>query len=218
MVENMRNWLRKYWLVCLYAMVPSAIAAAAGWLIWASFDPSWSAKLDGLPSVTGALVGPLLGLLAILFGALFNAELNRRRDDRLRESATRTLAEALAAEMHTIADGLGFLETELEAHRITGPDPTRPIRFWKPEFPVFHGNIDRLGLLGRTLDAQVIDIVHRVKEFSRYSTHASSVSMETEAGKGARKLGAEFKDLGDLLRRRANGIKPPPPRSMNGST
>jgi len=60
----------------------------------------WLATLpQGSASFVGTLTGSTLGLFALLLGALFNAHLNRRRDDRLRDTDRFALASTLHAEL-----------------------------------------------------------------------------------------------------------------------
>ena len=60
----------------------------------------WVNTLDpGEAQFWGAVVGVGGGLSAILMGALFNAFLNRRRDDRLRDTEGRAVAAAIRGEL-----------------------------------------------------------------------------------------------------------------------
>lgn len=68
----------------------------------------------GAAAFLGALVGAAAGLGAILSGALYNAHLNRKRDDRLRETEARNLASALAAEISCLGDWVSYAITQID--------------------------------------------------------------------------------------------------------
>ena len=124
----------------------------------------------------GAVVGVGGGLTAILIGALVNAGLNRRRDDRLRDTERRAVAAAIRGELASmkisIADLLPIWE---EGERVFST-----VRSQQASFPggigapinaneyaqlppshasIFEANASRLGLLGSDL-AGAVTIVY----------------------------------------------------------
>ncbi len=61
-----------------------------------------------------ALIGSLLGFGGLVIGALFNAHLNRKRDDRLRDTGAVTIALSLYGEIRLLR------ETAAELARVLG--------------------------------------------------------------------------------------------------
>jgi hypothetical protein len=115
--------------------------------------------LGGLPqpqaSFIGTLSGSFLGLVALLLGALFNAHLNRRRDDKLRDTERRSLATALHAELAGIRDALQALANDL-ATKAPSPDEEIMVTDLAHFVRVFPKVVDKLGLLNADTIGAVI--------------------------------------------------------------
>ena len=172
----MREWLRLNWHHMLFAATASGVLALAGFLVWAGLDPVWQPRFAQFPPVIGALLGPFLGLMAILLGALYNAKLNRDRDDWLREQEAQSLAAALHAEMLASLMILEHMLDTVKNHGRKGggglPDDYDAARnVWTLKMPVFKANLARLGILGGTLDSNVMLLVQRMETQSAMSIY-----------------------------------------------
>lgn len=128
----------------------------------AHFGPDdWFTNLQNWQSGVGAFWGALFGLGAILIGALFNADLNRKRDDRLREQDTVTLAAALQAEVGLIIESVrGFdrIFAGVSDNEPFLPGPTRPRSSpsIRSQFHILQANTHRLDLLGAPIVDKVV--------------------------------------------------------------
>jgi hypothetical protein len=119
----------------------------------------WLQDLSGgAAAFVGSATGSGIGLIALLLGALFNAHLNRRRDDRIRQEETQSLAAALSAELS------GFVRT-LERNAKELKEPSKSEGFMTPDLShsvrVMPQAVDKLGLLDvetirATIDAYIL--------------------------------------------------------------
>lgn len=154
MIRRFVNWTRYNWHVVLFVAALVATSLLSYWLLSATDDPAWHARLTNIPPVVGALLGPFFGLVALMLGALYNAKLNRDRDERLREEDARSLAAALLAEIKQGLAIIGMIggmdEQKFE------PELIRSFLTEMNHQPIFEANLERLGLLGQNLSREVV--------------------------------------------------------------
>lgn len=124
---------------------------------------SWIEFLsDKEASLLGTLAGSSLGLIALLFGALFNARLNRKRDERLRDSEKSALRVALRAELvglKTTLDANVEMLSNSEGKSFNVPDLAHSVRL----FPALVTNI---GLLDDEAIRSVADVYILVDQYA----------------------------------------------------
>lgn len=162
------SWMRQNWHHLLFFGTLAIVVVLTYVLVDIGLDPAWQAELTKFPDAIGALIGPFFGLVALMLGALYNAKITRDRDDRLLEQETRALAAALAAEMNSTCDALTLLIIQIDEFR--PGDTTRANDLWRPDFPVFKGNIGRIGHLGAALDDKVVNIVFAITQTVEFAT------------------------------------------------
>lgn len=168
----MFDWLKRNWHHLLFFATLAGALVLAYVLVGVGLDPAWQTELTNFPDAIGALIGPFFGLVALMLGALYNAKITRDRDDRLQEREVRALAAALAEEMNSTCDALSLLMVQFDEFRLG--DPTRANDLWSPDFPVFKGNIGRIGRLGAALDDKVVNIVFTITQTIQFATKTIS--------------------------------------------
>ena len=134
-------------------LIASAIFAAVR-IYW----PDIIAQPPSAAAFLGALAGAGGGLLAIILGALINAELNRRRDNRLRETERQTVAtevqvELAALRLHARNRYVKVRKWRARAGTVTA---TKMGLFGIPRQIFLESNAGRLGLLGPQLTFDIV--------------------------------------------------------------
>ncbi len=136
-------------------------ALSIAFAIFAAVTTYWTDIVAQPPSAAaflGALAGAGGGLLAIILGALLTAELNRRRDDRLRETERQTVATEVQVELAALRVHAGnryvmVREWRARAETMTA---TKMGLFGIPRQIFLESNAGRLGLLGPQLTFDIV--------------------------------------------------------------